>query len=108
MSRRGDGGLLPALRALLVPVLAVAVLLGFSTALGNLDAGRSEEDRDQRETAIRRSCVACFAAEGSYPQDVQYLKDHYGLQIDEERYAVFYDVFAENLMPDITVLELER
>ena len=25
--------------------------------------------------------------------------------IDEERYTVFYSVFAENLMPDITVLE---
>lgn len=108
MSRRGDGGFLPALRSLLVPLLAIVALLGFSTALGNLDAGRSQEGREQLETAIRRSCVACFAAEGSYPQDVQYLKDHYGLQIDEERYAVFYDVFAENLMPDITVLELER
>lgn len=107
MKTRRNGALLPALRALLLPVLVLAVLLGFSTALGNLDAGRAQENRGQLETAIRRSCVACFAAEGSYPQDLQYLEDHYGLQIDRDRYAVFYDVFAENLMPDITVLELE-
>ena len=51
------------------------------------------------------SCVACYAAEGIYPPDLDYLKDHYGVQVDEERYTVFYSVFAENLMPDITVLE---
>ncbi len=107
MKTRRYGADLPALRALLLPVLVLAVLLGFSTALGNLNTGRSKENREQLETAIRRSCVACFAAEGSYPQDLQYLEDHYGLQIDRDRYAVFYDVFAENLMPDITVLELE-
>ena len=108
MKKQPSGGLFSARRSLLTPLLAVVVLLGFSAALGNLNTGRAEEDRAQLETAIRRSCVACFAAEGSYPQDLQYLQDHYGLQIDEDRYAVFYDVFAENLMPDITVLELQR
>lgn len=49
--------------------------------------------------------MACYAAEGIYPPDLDYLKDHYGVQVDEERYTVFYSVFAENLMPDITVLE---
>lgn len=45
------------------------------------------------------------AAEGAYPPDVDYLKEHYGLQIDERRYTIRYMAFAENLMPDITVLE---
>ena len=27
--------------------------------------------------------------------------------LDEEKYAVFYDGFASNLMPDITVIPLE-
>lgn len=49
--------------------------------------------------------MACYAAEGVYPPDLEYLKEHYGLQVDENQYTVRYDVFAENLMPDITVLE---
>ena len=40
-----------------------------------------------------------------YPANLDHLKEHYGLQIDEERYTVRYTAFAENLMPDITVLE---
>ena len=33
------------------------------------------------------------------------LLSHYGIQVDEERYTVHYSAIAENLMPDITVLE---
>jgi len=51
--------------------------------------------------------VACYAAEGIYPPTTEYLVEHYGIQIDHSRYAVFYEVFAENLMPEITVVELQ-
>ena len=93
------------LGVLLLPLIVVLVLLGFSTALTSLDAGRNEEDKRQLERAIRRGCLACYAAEGIYPPNLDYLEEHYGVQVDETRYAVFYSAFAENLMPDITVLE---
>lgn len=41
------------------------------------------------------------------PPDLEYLKNHYGIQIDEQRYTVYYNRFAQNLMPDVTVLENE-
>lgn len=89
----------------LLPLLAVAVLLVFLTSLSNLEQGRSEEGKRQLEDALRRASVACYAAEGIYPPNLDYLREHYGIQIDETRYMVVYDVFASNLMPDITVLE---
>ena len=96
---------MPALAGILFPAVAAVVVLYFMTGLSNLTAGRTEEDKAQLEQALRRSAVACYAAEGIYPPDLAYLKEHYGLQIDEERYTVIYEVFASNLMPDITVLE---
>lgn len=93
------------LRGLLFPVGAAAVLLCFAAALDSLSTGRGEEDMRQLEETLRRSCVACYAAEGTYPPDLAYIQEHYGLQIDEERYTVRYVAIAENLMPDITVLE---
>ena len=96
---------LPVLRGLLLPVIAAAALLCFVTALNSLDSGRAEEDQRQLEETLRRGCVACYATEGIYPPDLEYLKEHYGLQVDEERYTVHYSAIAENLMPDITVLE---
>lgn len=95
------------LRALLLPAAIAAVLLFFSAALDGIDSGRGEENRRQLEQALRRGCVACYSAEGIYPPDVDYLKEHYGVQVDEEQYLVSYTAFADNLMPDIVVLELE-
>ena len=47
----------------------------------------------------------CYAIEGSYPATIDYVEQHYGLQIDHDRYDVFYEIFAENVMPEITVIE---
>ena len=85
----------------------VGLLLWFFAALKGVEEGSGEEGRQQLETALRRSAVACYAAEGFYPPDLKYLEEHYGIQVDEHRYTVFYEIFAENLMPDITVLEKE-
>ena len=89
---------------LIVP-LAVAVVLMFTTAVSNLQEGQQSEGRQQLEDAVRRGAVACYAAEGIYPPTLEYLEEHYGIQVDRERYTVAYAVFASNLMPDITVLE---
>ncbi|MBR4954105.1 MAG: hypothetical protein IKV47_07350 [Oscillospiraceae bacterium] len=83
----------------------VCVLAFFLAALGNLDVGQQEEGKMQLDRALRRAAVACYAAEGIYPPSLEYMEEYYGIQIDHSRYTVVYDVFAENLMPDITVLE---
>lgn len=49
--------------------------------------------------------MTCYATEGVYPPTLEYLKKNYGIQIDESRFTVFYEVFAKNLMPEITVME---
>lgn len=90
---------------LLLPAVAAAVLLCFLTGLSDLERGRTVEERQQLETAIRRSCAACYAAEGAYPPNLAVLEARYGLRIDRERYTVIYDLSASNLMPDITILE---
>jgi len=96
--------LLTAAAGLLLPLL---LLVFFFSALTRLDAGQGEENRARLEDALRRAAVACYAAEGVYPPDLAYLEEHYGVQIDREQYGVFYEVFAQNLMPEITVVELE-
>lgn len=91
--------------ALLMPAAVLLLVIWFAGAIANLDSGQSEKGRTQLEDSLRRAAVACYAAEGIYPPDTDYLQEHYGIRVDEEKYAVFYEVFAENLMPDITVLE---
>ena len=96
------------LSAVLLPGLAVAVMLCFFSALSNLSNGQAGEEKQQLKDALRRAAVACYAAEGVYPPDLAYLQQHYGVQINERRYIVDYQPVADNLMPDITIVEKMR
>ena len=90
---------------LVTAILIVGILVYFLTAISNLNQGQAEEDKAQLESALSRAAVACYAAEGAYPPNLEYLIDHYGIQINDELYDVKYEAIASNLMPDITVLE---
>jgi hypothetical protein len=57
------------------------------------------------EESIQKAAISCYALEGRYPQSFEYLTKNYGISIDTDKYAVFYSVFASNIMPDITVVE---
>ena len=57
------------------------------------------------EQAVRQAAVSCYALEGTYPATYENLKRSSGIAVDEEKYSVFYEIFASNIMPDITVLE---
>ena len=57
------------------------------------------------EQAIRRAAVSCYAIEGAYPATYESLKERSGVAVDEDKYAVFYEIFASNIMPEITVVE---
>lgn len=93
------------LRGLLLPILALAVLLAFFTGLANIRQSSDGEGKKQLEESIRRTAVACYAVEGIYPPSVEYMREHYGLQVDEDKYYIDYQIFASNLMPSFTVLE---
>ena len=88
-------------------ILILCAVIFVLTAVANLEQGRQAEDIRQLEQALQRTAVACYAVEGAYPESLEYMQEHYGIQYDEERFTVMYMVFASNLMPDITVLDNE-
>lgn len=83
----------------------LAAGLCFLLFLSRLEAGQRAEGKQRLEEALRRTAVTCYASEGFYPPDAAYMREHYGLKWEEERYTVRYELTAANLMPDITVLE---
>ena len=85
---------------LLLLCIPVAVFL-FTGLLGSkVDA----ESLSLTEQSIQRAAVQCYALEGAYPAELDYLEAHYGVAVDQDRYLVDYQFIASNLMPDITVL----
>ena len=92
------------LKGLAVPVLLVGCLCFLLTAVGNVETGQKLESEQRVEDTIKKAVVNCYAIEGRYPATLEYVEEYYGLQIDRDRYDVFYEVFADNIMPEITVL----
>lgn len=90
--------------------IAIFALILYFVVTGLNDASSASSSEGQRiaENSITRAVINCYASEGMYPPSYEYLKEHYGLSIDEKRYIIHYTIFAENIMPDITVLTVER
>ena len=93
------------LRLSAIPVLMLAAVLLFSTALSEMNADKASHDLEKLEETLTRAAVSCYAVEGAYPPNVDYLAENYSVQIDTDRYTVKYELYASNLMPSITVLE---
>ena len=86
-------------------LMVLAMVLFFVACVSRLESGREEQGRQQLEEAVRRTVVTCYAVDGFYPPNVQYMQDHYALQYDSRKYTIRYEAIASNLMPEITVLE---
>jgi CDP-diacylglycerol pyrophosphatase len=93
----------------IITSLAVfAVVIGLFTAgSANMLNRAQEEGAETLRKSITRACVQCYAIEGRYPPNVEYITENYGVLIDPDRYNVFYEGFASNLMPTITVIPVE-
>ena len=64
-----------------------------------------QEAAQMAQEAVERAVVSCYSLNGVYPATYQELKAKSGLAIDEEKYIVFYDIFASNIRPSVTVVE---
>ena len=94
------------LRGMFLPIAVVIVILMFFTGVSNIQSSSGDEGMRQLEESIRRTAAACYDSEGIYPPTVEYMEEKYGLQIDKDRYYVDYNIFASNIMPDFTVLDI--
>ena len=100
MRRNGTGVARGLAATLAVFALLLAAALFF---FGGVDRASEDEQKALVRDAVRGALVTCYAVEGSYPTEVAYLKEHYGLAYDAERYMVTIDAFASNIMPDVRV-----
>lgn len=100
--KKRGGGWLPLVLGL---ALFAALAVWAVGAAGSASRSADREGLRLAEEAVRSAAVSCYALEGAYPPTYEALKAWSGLAIDEERYAVFYEIFASNIMPEITVVE---
>ena len=93
---------------LIIGIIAVLLII-VAFSYSNLSQSTREDLSDESITAIRqaieRCALQCYVVEGAYPVDLAYLKNNYGLNVNEDEYYIVYDAFAQNQLPDIRVLK---
>ena len=94
-------------KGLIMPVFLFLLLFLFMIlGIRNISDVSDQENLRLLQDAVLHATVQCYAIEGMYPPSVQYLEDNYGIIYDHNRYIVHYEVFAGNILPDITVIDL--
>ena len=89
---------------ILIAVLAVGIY-SWVDRVSNRDV--AEESAEALKAAVERSALQCYVVEGIYPPDLEYLEEHYGLQVNHSAFYISYDVFASNIPPDVRVTPKE-
>ena len=86
-------------------LILVVVLLGFSLFANSMTDSNASHEKEILQNAIDRSITQCYALEGVYPDNLEYLEAEYGLTYNKEHFFVDYQYFGSNLRPDITIIE---
>ena len=95
------------LAAVWVIVAIIAVVLIIPAAVSGRKEETQESVRSITETVQERA-LQCYVIEGAYPSSLSYLEENYGLTLNQEDYLVVYKPVAENLPPDVRVIEREK
>ena len=86
----------------------VAVILVFVMGIAFISDSKSREEKNILTDAINKDIIHCYAVEGYYPPDLNYIEEHYGLTYDHSRYVVDYNSIGNNIYPDVSVLEKRK
>ena len=95
----------------MMPVMAAIVFMAavvwLLAALNSADRATRSEQLEAVSKSIEDDITLCYAIEGSYPENLGYLSENYGLNYDKTKYVVHYECFASNIRPSVTVIEKE-
>ncbi|NLW12336.1 MAG: hypothetical protein GX028_10035 [Clostridiaceae bacterium] len=102
MRRRFD---LRGFGVLIAVAVSIMIIAAISSSLARIEERSRQAGLETARRAVSSSALQCYALEGSYPVDLSYLAENYGLQLQEEKYVYLYQSFGGNLKPVIEVIE---
>lgn len=88
----------------LLVVYAVVIIIWIS--LDRLDKVSSVREEYEVSEIIEKALVQCYALEGSYPSDIEYLKK-YGIIFNTDKYIYYYETLGQ-LRPTVKVVSLNE
>ena len=94
-------------REIAIVLLMAVLIVGVWMLVSRVETANDGAQTQFVYDAVHNAALTCYAVEGAYPDNLDYLRTHYGLAYDQSRYFVTYSAFASNQLPEIYVTELE-
>ena len=93
----------------LMPALFIVLIVGYLymnfNGINSFVDTSSKENIESVRASIENAVLQCYALEGHYPPNIQYLKENYSIIINEDAYIYHYDIEASNIMPTVLVFK---
>ena len=86
-------------------LIFVVLIIAFVMLVGSITSRGSERELEIVRDAVKNAALTCYAVEGMYPDNIEYLRDHYHLSYNADKYVVEYKTFSSNAVPSILVKE---
>ena len=84
-----------------VLLIVYATIVSFNSAHSYSNA----EEIKRIETTIDELLLKCYSIEGRYPETIDYLKEYYGLLVNEDDYGIIYYYEGDNLQPHVEIFQ---
>lgn len=84
-------------------MLFAVLLIWLSVGIGNAKVMTEDKRLENVKQSVINGAVLCYSVEGVYPENLDYLRENYGVQFDEKKYLVHYKYVTADIMPSVTV-----
>lgn len=86
-------------------LITLGIFILFILQIQNITHLTKQQQRINLEKAISRDIIQCYALEGYYPPDLNYIEEHYSLTYNKSEFFIDYQIEGENIKPTFTIIE---
>ena len=102
---KSKGGKLKTGNILLFILFFCLIMYMFNVGIERLTHVNEQQQLESVHNAVVRAVIVYYAIEGRFPPSIDYLVLYHNLMADQDRFIIHYNLFADNIMPHITVIE---
>ena len=85
-------------------IFVIVVFVIFLYMLGNISEDTRIRQEESLNSAVHRCIVSCYCVEGTYPPNLDYMVQHYGLTYDKSSFFIDYRSEGANIYPEVVVI----
>ena len=95
------------LKSLVITLSAFLVMLVlFFSGLSLIRAHYHQTTTASLRAFVLRATLTCYAIEGRYPTNIEYLQENYGLTYNAKDFYIALTSAGDNMLPEITVIHI--